>query len=84
MSAVDGNAVAGLLRAAFGVEMTTALAECATCGTRGPLAETCAFLRGPGAVLRCRVCLHVAVVVTEIRGMHCVDLSGLRKVELPS
>ena len=83
MSALDGNAAAGLLRDVFGVEMTTALGECAHCGRRARLAETVSFLRGPGVVLRCRTCASIVVVVTEVRGTNCVDVSGLRDLEVP-
>jgi len=37
---LDGNAIAGLLFEAFGAELTTATGECASCGARGPVAET--------------------------------------------
>lgn len=83
MSSVDGNAAAGLLRDAFGFEMTAAITECASCGTRGRLAEAKAYLRGPGAVLRCRVCNVIAAVVTEVRGVNCVDVSGFRALQMP-
>ena len=39
--------------------------------------------RGPGVVLGCRACTHVAVVVTEVRGIKCVDISGFRTLEMP-
>ena len=83
MTALDGNAAAGSLRDVFGVEMTAAIAECATCGDRGRIAETMAFVRGPGVVLRCRACRSVAVVITEVRGINCVDVSGFREIEMP-
>ena len=83
MIALDGNAAAGLLRDVFGVEMTTAVGECAHCGSRAPVAETTSYLRGPGVVLRCRACESVVVVVTEVRGIKCVDVSGFRDLEEP-
>jgi hypothetical protein len=83
VTALDGNAVAGLLRDVFGVEMTIAIGECAHCGRRAPLAETASYLRGPGVVLRCRTCESIVVVVTEVRGINCVDVSGLRDLEAP-
>jgi hypothetical protein len=83
MTALDGNAVAGLLRDIFGVEMTAAIAECGSCGGRGRIAETMSYLRGPGVVLRCRACASVAVVVTVVQGINCVDVSGFRDIEMP-
>lgn len=78
MSALDGNAAAGILREVFGVEMTTAMGECGHCGSRAPLAETASYVRGPGVVLRCRACESVLVVITGVRGVNCVDISGLQ------
>ncbi len=73
---LDGNAIAGTMADIFGVDMTLALASCARCGTRGPLAETAVYL-GPAVVVRCRHCDAVLAVVLERRGTYCVDLSGL-------
>jgi hypothetical protein len=83
VTALDGNAAAGLLRDVFGVEMTAAIAECASCGDRGRIAETMAYLRGPGLVLRCRACASITVVVTVVSGFNCVDVSGFRAIEMP-
>ena len=35
------------------------------------------YLRAPGTVARCRSCGAVLMVLVEVRGMACVDLSGL-------
>jgi Family of unknown function (DUF6510) len=77
MEALDGNAVGGLLLDVFGAEMTNATGTCANCGAHGPVAETVVFLRCPGAVIRCRSCDAVLVVIVEKRGVRCVDLQGL-------
>ena len=77
MEALDGNAIAGVLRGAFGQEMTTATGTCATCGATNVLAELRVYLRAPGAVARCRVCGEVQLVLIEARGFVCVDLRGL-------
>jgi Family of unknown function (DUF6510) len=82
MTALDGNAIAGLMFAVFGAELTTAVGECATCGARGPLAETEVYLRAPGAVVRCRICRNVLMVLTSVRGTACADLRGLTGLEL--
>lgn len=76
-SRVDGNAIAGSLYAAFGHEMTTATGTCGNCGTSSRLAELAVYPPGPGAVGRCPHCGNVLVVLVEIRGMTCVDVTGM-------
>jgi Family of unknown function (DUF6510) len=74
MDALDGNAIAGLLQQVFGEEMTTANGVCAHCGARRQVAELSVFVQAPGTVARCPSCTDVVLVVTEIRGVACVDL----------
>ena len=81
MSGLDGNAIAGLLLDVFGAELTTATGECASCGARGPIAETEVYLRAPGTVVRCRSCRSVLMVLVTVRGTTCVDLRGLARLE---
>jgi hypothetical protein len=81
MSGLDGNAAAGLLEDVFGRDLTAAMGECGHCGNRAALAETMAYMRGPGLVLRCRICRSVLVVVTEVRSVRCVDLTGVDLTE---
>jgi hypothetical protein len=81
-SALDGNAIGGLLIEVFGTDMTAATGTCAACGRRGPLAETVVYLRTPGAVVRCRGCTALLMVIAGIRAMNCVDLSGLASIEV--
>jgi hypothetical protein len=47
-SALDGNAIGGLLLEVFGTEMTAAVAVCGSCGAAGPMAETVVYMRAPG------------------------------------
>jgi len=84
MEALDGNAIGGMLYHVFGGEMTMAQTECGRCRARGPLAECKVYLGGPGFVVRCRVCHDIVMVLVEVRGMICVDLGGLRELELPA
>jgi Family of unknown function (DUF6510) len=77
----DGNAIAGLLRETFGTELTDARGTCASCGNEGPLAETEVWLRGPGAVVRCRVCHGMLMVLVTVRSTTCVDRRGLVALE---
>ena len=80
--ALDGNAIGGLLREIFAVEMTSAEATCASCGAVGPVAETTVYVRGPGTVVRCRRCTSVLMVIARVRELNCVDLSGLAALEM--
>jgi hypothetical protein len=80
MDALDGNAMGGLLLEVFGVEMTTARGVCAHCGAAAQVAEMRVYMRAPGTVARCRRCGAVLMVVVEVRGVACVDLSGLAEL----
>jgi hypothetical protein len=83
METLDGNAVAGLLLAAFGEEMTHVVATCATCGGIAPMAEGVVYPRVPGTVVRCRACGALLMVITIVRGMHCVDVDGIVAMDRP-
>ena len=84
MDELDGNGAAGLLQEIFGTEMTVAVATCASCGYVAQIGESTLYAGGPGTVLRCRHCEGVLVVITQVRGRHCVDLMGIRALDLPS
>jgi hypothetical protein len=84
MAALDGNAIGGLLLEVFGTDLTDAEATCATCGASGPVAETVVYLDAPGTVVRCRNCSGLLMVITQIRGISCVDLRGLEGLEARS
>jgi Family of unknown function (DUF6510) len=81
MEALDGNAIAGMLFDLFGAEMTTATGVCEHCGTVAQMAELQVYLQAPGTVARCRNCSNVVMVVVDVRGIACVDLRGLAKLE---
>ena len=76
-SALDGNAIAGLMLEVFGTEMTAAVGVCASCGATVPMAEKVVYVRAPGTVVRCRNCGAVLMVVVRRRQQNCVDLLGL-------
>jgi hypothetical protein len=78
---LDGNAIGGLLIELFGVEMTTAVGTCGSCGTTGQVAETAVYQTRMGTVVRCRVCDNVLMVFVEVRGVTCVDQSGLASLD---
>jgi hypothetical protein len=62
--------------------MTMAAGVCAHCAATGLLAEQMVYNRAPGSIVRCRSCTSVLMVLVDVRGIHCVDLRGLSKLEL--
>jgi len=76
-SALDGNAIGGLLIEVFGTEMTTAAGTCAACGAVRAVAELAVYRPALGTVVRCRACDAVLMTFVQIRGVTCVDLLGL-------
>lgn len=76
MEPLDGNALAGDMYEQFGVEMTTATGACAHCGACSEIAELRVYSRAPGAVVRCRACDQVVMVVVDIRGVVQIDMRG--------
>jgi hypothetical protein len=81
MDALDGNAIAGQLFEHFGTEMTTATGACAHCGAVAKIAELSVYSRAPGAVVRCRSCGNVVMVLVTVRGAARVDLRGFNLLE---
>ena len=61
--------------------MTTATGVCASCGASGFVAELEVYLEAPGTVVRCRSCSAVLMVLVTARGITCVDLRGLARLE---
>jgi hypothetical protein len=76
-SALDGNAIGGMLMEIFGTEMTTATGTCGSCGAVSVVAEMAVYLPGLGTVVRCRSCGAVLMTFVKIRDVTCVDLEGL-------
>ena len=80
-TALDGNAIGGLLLEVFGRELTAETGVCAACHATAPVAELAVYLRAPGTVVRCRSCDAVLMVLVTVRGVTCVDLRGLETLE---
>ena len=80
-TALDGNAIGGLLIEVFGTEMTTAVATCGSCGTARQVAELPVYEHGLGTVVRCRSCEAMLMTFVQVRGVTCVDLEGLASLE---
>jgi Family of unknown function (DUF6510) len=81
MQPLDGNAIAGQLVDIFGAEMTTAKGECGHCGAVYQVAELMVYVQAPGTVARCRTCQSIVMVVVDVRGIACVDMRGLARLE---
>jgi Zn finger protein HypA/HybF involved in hydrogenase expression len=81
---LDGNAIAGLLREIFTMEMTTAQSTCAGCGKVHAVGRVDVYLNAPGAVVRCPACEQVLMRIVRGRDRYWIDLSGTRCLELSS
>jgi hypothetical protein len=73
---LDGNALAGALAAAFGADVTAVPGRCAHCGAVSMVGELRAYVRAPGAVLRCPTCDGVVLRVVETVETIYVDARG--------
>lgn len=78
---LDGNAIAGLLREIFTMEMTTAETTCAACGAVNVVGRVDVYLNAPGAVVRCPGCEQVLMRIVRGRDRYWVDLRGTRCLE---
>lgn len=75
---LDGNAVAGTLFEIYGDDMTTVLAECASCGQVDQIGGLLAFVHAPGVVLRCTACASVMLRIVHTPKRTLVDVQGKR------
>jgi hypothetical protein len=78
---LDGNAIAGLLRELFAIEMTTAIGTCAGCGAAERLGAVHVY-RGAGFVLRCPHCDQVLGTIVRSETRAWIDLRGTRVLEV--
>ena len=79
---LDGNAIGGLLREVFALEMTAARGTCAGCGAVNEVGRVDVYVHAPGTVVRCPDCEQVLMRIVRGGGRYWVDLSGLRVLEL--
>jgi len=79
---VDGNAIGGLLREIFALEMTDAQTTCAGCGAVNAVGRVHVYLDAPGAVVRCPGCEQVLMKIVHGGGRYWLDLTGVRCLEL--
>jgi ribosomal protein S27E len=78
---LDGNAIGGLLREIFTMEMTTAETTCDGCGNVSVMGRVHVYLNAPGVVVRCPGCGHVLIRIVKGPGRYWVDLRGTRCLE---
>ncbi|HEY1161724.1 MAG TPA: DUF6510 family protein [Candidatus Dormibacteraeota bacterium] len=81
---LDGNAIGGLLREIFTMEMTSANSTCAGCGKVHAVGRVDVYLNAPGAVVRCPACQQVLMRIVHNRGRYWLDLTGTRCLEFRS
>lgn len=74
---LDGNAAAGELADVFGRDVSDAAGECRECRRPARIAETRAYLAGPGVVLRCPGCEAVLLRVVRSPTHAWLDVGGL-------
>jgi Zn finger protein HypA/HybF involved in hydrogenase expression len=72
---LDGNALAGPLYEAFGIEMTAVDRVCPSCGTLNAVGAYHVY-RGAGAVLRCPVCRDIALTIATGQERYVINLRG--------
>ena len=79
---LDGNAIAGLLRDIFAMEMTAAQGTCANCGAVNEVGRLHVYIHAPGTVVRCPACEAVLMRIVRGRGRYWIDMSGTRTLEM--
>ena len=78
---LDGNAIGGLLREIFAMEMTVARGTCVSCGAVNEVGRVHVYIHAPGTVVRCPACEQVLMRVVRGGGRYWVDMTGLRTLE---
>jgi Family of unknown function (DUF6510) len=80
---LDGNAFAGMLADVFMPDATAARSACAGCGAVAPIGAQPLYdyPAGPGAVLRCRACQAMLMVIVDAGTRYRVGVAGLTWLE---
>ncbi len=81
---LDGNAAAGMLREVFVYDLSAATGECASCGAIAHIGSQHLYMQplSPGAVLRCRSCDNVLMVMVHAGGRYRFGMQGLKWLEI--
>jgi hypothetical protein len=82
MTHPDGNVLGGELGELFTVDITMAVARCASCGMTGMIAQTMVYADAPGMVARCPAC--GAIMLRLVRGPDraWLDMRGTASLQL--
>jgi hypothetical protein len=81
---LDGNAAGGMFGDIFASDLTAARAACASCGAVAPMGSQYLYMAplAPGAVVRCRSCEAVLVVMVRFDGRYRLSMTGLSWIEV--
>lgn len=79
---LDGNVLAGTLGEVFAVDITSAMGQCASCGTTEAMAQALVYTDAPGLVARCRNCGEIVLRVSHTAGRTWLDMRGISCLEL--
>ncbi len=79
---LDGNMLAGALGELFAADVTSAIGQCASCGTRAAIAQTRVYPGGPGLVARCPACAEVVLRLVRAPDRAWLDLRGVTCLQL--
>jgi Zn finger protein HypA/HybF involved in hydrogenase expression len=79
----DGNAIAGVLREIFGVEVTAESRTCQSCTQTWAIGAHRLYT-GAGYVLRCPNCGDMAATIVDQGGEYRVALMGAWSVQQPA
>jgi hypothetical protein len=82
-STLDGNALAGPLAEALGVDLTVALTTCAGCRREATVAALHVYPNGPGLVARCAGCHDVVARFVRTPTAAYLDLRGTIALRIP-
>jgi hypothetical protein len=79
---LDGNMLAGALGELFTVDITAAIARCASCGTSSAVAQAHVYPDAPGLVARCPSCGEVVLRLVRGPDRAWLDLRGITCLQL--
>jgi hypothetical protein len=78
---LDGNALAGLFGELFVHDVTIARGRCGACGTVGEMGAATVYRHAPGAVVRCRTCNEILLVIVRRDDRYVLAFEHVRSLE---
>jgi hypothetical protein len=79
---LDGNVLGGELGELFTMDVTAAVARCASCGMTGMIAQTMVYANAPGMVARCPSCDAIMLRLVRGPGRAWLDLRGTASLQI--